>query len=62
VPLPASIAFGSSANTLLPAGYVTWDETSMLMNTCQDELNNLQGNEGMHNACYGFFSLVLFEF
>ncbi|XP_024634484.1 protein REVEILLE 8 isoform X3 [Medicago truncatula] len=45
VPLPASIAFGSSVNTLLPAGYVTWDETSMLMNTCQDELNSLHGNE-----------------
>ncbi|XP_058771094.1 protein REVEILLE 8-like isoform X2 [Vicia villosa] len=45
VPLPASIAYGSSSNNLLPAGYVTWDETSMLMNTCQDELNNLHGNE-----------------
>ncbi|CAK8571541.1 unnamed protein product [Lathyrus sativus] len=45
VPLPASIAYGCSSNNLLPAGYVTWDETSMLMNTCQDELNNLHGNE-----------------
>ncbi|XP_050888275.1 protein REVEILLE 8 isoform X6 [Lathyrus oleraceus] len=26
-------------------GYVTWDETSMMMNTCQDDLNNLHGNE-----------------
>ncbi|KAI5395518.1 protein REVEILLE 8 isoform X1 [Lathyrus oleraceus] len=45
VPLPASIAYGSSSNNLLPAGYVTWDETSMMMNTCQDDLNNLHGNE-----------------
>nr|QSD99698.1 MYB family transcription factor [Melilotus albus] len=45
VPLPASFAYGSSTNTLVPAGYVTWDETSMLMNTCQDELNILHGNE-----------------
>ncbi|CAJ2656631.1 unnamed protein product [Trifolium pratense] len=41
----ASIAYGSSTNSLLPAGYVTWDETSMLMDSCQDELNNLHGNE-----------------
>ncbi|XP_045831320.1 protein REVEILLE 8 isoform X1 [Trifolium pratense] len=45
LPLPASIAYGSSTNSLLPAGYVTWDETSMLMDSCQDELNNLHGNE-----------------
>ncbi|WJX18229.1 Protein REVEILLE 8 [Trifolium repens] len=45
VPLPASIAYGSSTNSLLPAGYITWDENSMLMDTCQDELNNLHGNE-----------------
>ncbi|XP_004497454.1 protein REVEILLE 8-like [Cicer arietinum] len=54
VPLvPASIAYGSSTNTLVPPGYVAWDETSLLLNTesiisstnCQDELNNLQGNE-----------------
>jgi hypothetical protein len=46
VPLPASIAYGSSTNSLLPAGYITWDENSMLMDTCQDELNNIHGNEG----------------
>jgi hypothetical protein len=50
VPLPASIAYGSSTNSLLPAGYITWDENSMLMDTCQDELNNLHGNEGTHYA------------
>jgi len=52
VPLPASIAYGSSTNTLIPAGYVAWDEMSMLMNTCQDELNNLHANEGMHNVIH----------
>ncbi|KAK7267597.1 hypothetical protein RIF29_20275 [Crotalaria pallida] len=51
MPLPASIAFASSTNTLAP-GYATWDETSLLMNagsnkslTCQEEINNLHGNE-----------------
>ncbi|KAJ1375412.1 SANT/Myb domain [Sesbania bispinosa] len=51
VPLPASIHYASSTNTLAP-GYATWDETSMLMNAgsnkpmiCQDELNILHGNE-----------------
>ncbi|KAG5002939.1 Protein REVEILLE 8 [Glycine soja] len=55
VPLPASIGYASSRNTLAP-GFASWDETSLLMNagadkpmTCQDELNNLHhGNEGMH--------------
>nr|ABH02853.1 MYB transcription factor MYB118 [Glycine max] len=52
VPLPASIGYASSRNTLAP-GFASWDETSLLMNagadkpmTCQDELNNLHhGNE-----------------
>ncbi|XP_027365140.1 protein REVEILLE 8-like [Abrus precatorius] len=51
VPIPASIGYPSSTNTLAP-GYATWDETSLLMNagsgksmTCQDELNKLHGNE-----------------
>lgn len=56
VPLPASIAFASSTNTLAP-GYATWDETSLLMNAgsnkpmiCHEELNNFHGNEGMHTS------------
>ncbi|KAK7279395.1 hypothetical protein RJT34_24446 [Clitoria ternatea] len=51
VPLQASIGYASSTNTFAP-GYATWEETSLLMNagsgkslTCQDELNNLHGNE-----------------
>ncbi|CAJ1968450.1 unnamed protein product [Sphenostylis stenocarpa] len=51
VPLPASIGYASSTNMLAP-GFATWEETSLLMNaganksmTCQDELNNLRGNE-----------------
>ncbi|RDY13863.1 Protein REVEILLE 8 [Mucuna pruriens] len=59
VPLPASIGYASSPNTLAP-GYATWDETSLLMNaganksmTCQDELNNHHhGNEGTHTSFY----------
>lgn len=59
VPLPASIGYAASTNTLAP-GFATWDETSLLMNsganksmTCQDELNNLHhGNEGMHTSFY----------
>ncbi|KAH1216734.1 Protein REVEILLE 8 [Glycine max] len=55
VPLPASVGYASSRNTLAP-GFASWDETSLLMNagadkpmTCQDELNNVHhGNEGMH--------------
>ncbi|KAH1216733.1 Protein REVEILLE 8 [Glycine max] len=46
VPLPASVGYASSRNTLAP-GFASWDETSLLMNagadkpmTCQDELNN----------------------
>ncbi|KAL1351885.1 hypothetical protein HN51_015766 [Arachis hypogaea] len=53
MPFPASIAYDSSRNTLLPGYAVTWDENSMLMNAesnklmpCQDELiTNLTGNE-----------------
>ncbi|KAL2587389.1 hypothetical protein AAZV13_13G108500 [Glycine max] len=52
VPLPASVGYASSRNTLAP-GFASWDETSLLMNagadkpmTCQDELNNVHhGNE-----------------
>jgi len=60
VPLPASIGYASSTN-MLAHGFAAWDETSLLMNigaskslTCQDEPNNLCGNEGMH------ISLLLF--
>jgi len=56
VPLPASIGYASSTNMLAP-GFATWDETSLLMNTgasksmtCQDEPNNIRGNEGMHTS------------
>ncbi|WVY98787.1 hypothetical protein V8G54_030938 [Vigna mungo] len=56
VPLPASIGYTSSTNMLAP-GFATWDETSLLMNTglsksmtCQDEPNNIRGNEGMHTS------------
>ncbi|MED6163657.1 Protein REVEILLE 8 [Stylosanthes scabra] len=53
MPFPASIAYASSRNTLLPGYAATWDENSMLMNAgsnrfmpCQDELiTNLNGNE-----------------
>ena len=58
VPLPASIAYAASTNALAP-GYATWDEASLQLNTgsnksmsCQDELNNLHGNEGMHTSFY----------
>ncbi|ESW16515.1 hypothetical protein PHAVU_007G162800 [Phaseolus vulgaris] len=51
VPLPASIGYASSTN-MLAHGFAAWDETSLLMNigaskslTCQDEPNNLCGNE-----------------
>ncbi|KAK7345610.1 hypothetical protein VNO77_16217 [Canavalia gladiata] len=51
VPLPASIGYASSTNTLAP-GYASWDETSLMMNAgsaksmaCQNKLNNLHGNE-----------------
>ncbi|KAK7393591.1 hypothetical protein VNO78_22149 [Psophocarpus tetragonolobus] len=51
VPLPASIGYASSTNTLAP-GFPAWDETSLLMKArasksmaCQDEVNNLCGNE-----------------
>ncbi|RZB72408.1 Protein REVEILLE 8 isoform B [Glycine soja] len=52
VPLPASVGYASSRNTLAP-GFASWDETSLLMNagadkpmTCQDELNSVHhGNE-----------------
>ncbi|KAF1860314.1 hypothetical protein Lal_00037652 [Lupinus albus] len=54
MPLPASIAFASS---ILTPGYATWGETSLLMNagsdqsmTCEKELGNLHGNEGMHTS------------
>ena len=64
VPLPASVGYASSRNTLAP-GFASWDETSLLMNAgadkpmaCQDELNNLHhGNEGMHTP----FVCCLFE-
>jgi len=56
VPLPASIGYASSTNMLVP-GFAAWDEASLLMNagasksmTCQDEANNLRGNEGMHTS------------
>lgn len=51
VPLPASMAYPSSMNTLAP-GYALWDETSVLINSAtskimpsQDELPNLHGAE-----------------
>ncbi|XP_012082262.2 protein REVEILLE 8 [Jatropha curcas] len=51
VPLPASMAYTSSINTLAP-GYPPWDDTSLLINTAtskimpsQDEFTNLQGAE-----------------
>ncbi|KAJ1443858.1 SANT/Myb domain [Sesbania bispinosa] len=55
VPLPASMAYVSCSTNTLAHGFATWDENSILMNTgsnksmsCQDELTNLHGNEGMH--------------
>ncbi|XP_054801289.1 protein REVEILLE 8 isoform X2 [Prosopis cineraria] len=51
VPLPASMAFVSSTNTIAP-GYTTWDETSVPINAgsnryipCQEEITTLHGNE-----------------
>ncbi|KHN48333.1 Transcription factor ASG4 [Glycine soja] len=53
VPLPASVGYASSRNTLAP-GFASWDETSLLMNagadkpmTCQDELNTDIGSKGI---------------
>ncbi|KAG6771934.1 hypothetical protein POTOM_023329 [Populus tomentosa] len=57
VPLPASMAYPSSMNTLAP-GYALWDETSVLINSAtskimpsQDELPNLHGAEALLMAC-----------
>ncbi|KAL2345021.1 hypothetical protein Fmac_006306 [Flemingia macrophylla] len=48
VPLPASMAYVSSTS-ILPPGYVAWDENSLLMNAgsnnSEDELNNFHGSE-----------------
>ncbi|KAK4272906.1 hypothetical protein QN277_021398 [Acacia crassicarpa] len=51
VPLPASIAYVSSTNTIVP-GYATWDETSMPINAgsnrcipCQEDITTLIGSE-----------------
>ncbi|KAJ9181632.1 hypothetical protein P3X46_009744 [Hevea brasiliensis] len=51
VPLPASLTYPSSVNTLAP-GYAPWDDASMLINitsskimSLQDEFNSLHGAE-----------------
>lgn len=57
MPLPASLAYVCSTNTL-PPGYAPWDETSVLIMNggsnnsmpYQDELTNLHGNEGMYHT------------
>ncbi|KAJ6993455.1 protein REVEILLE 8-like isoform X3 [Populus alba x Populus x berolinensis] len=63
VPLPASMAYPSSMNTLAP-GYALWDETSVLINSAtskimpsQDELPNLHGAEGVHTSSFLIFLL-----
>eukprot|EP00257_Ricinus_communis_P019471 XP_015578476.1 protein REVEILLE 8 isoform X2 [Ricinus communis] len=49
LPLPASLAYPSSMNTLAP-GYAPWDDTSMLINTATSKIMPSQDEFTLHGA------------